>query len=131
MDANLLMSIAQNYDLVVNIVTKLDGECLVRINPEEICEFFGLKPFSYYHVAIDLLGMEKEYFSKRDKIRQGALWAHLVSIGNFSLLTTSTREPFKTELFISKAIEICMTLCSDFGKDEQNFMPIKFMYMMA
>ena len=53
------------------------------------------------------------------------------STRNFALDIASTKEPFKKEFFTSKALEIYMTLCSVFGEDEQSFMPIKFMYVMA
>ena len=78
-----------------------------------------------------MLRLEKEYLSKKDKVRQGALREHLGSIRNFLLVTTSKKEPFKKEFFTSSSMEIYMTMSSIFGEDEQNFMPIKFMYIMT
>lgn len=90
-----------------------------------------MQPLSDYHETIDLLGLEKEYLSKRDMVRKGALRENLASIGKFPLVIASSKVPFKKEFFTSRAIEIYMTLCRVFGEDEQSFMPIKFMYMMT
>lgn len=90
-----------------------------------------MEPLSNYHEIIDLPGMENEYLSKKDQVRQGALRAHLASIRNLTLVTASTKEPFNKDFFTTRAIEIYMTLCRVFGEDEQNFVPIKFMYMMT
>ena len=76
MDSSLLMAIAKIYDPKVSVVIRIDGECLITISPEEIRDFFGLEPLSDYHIPIELQELEKEYLSKKDKIRQGALRAH-------------------------------------------------------
>ena len=52
-------------------------------------------------------------------------------MGNFPVITTSSKEPLKKEYFTSWAIETYMTLCRVFGEDEHNIMPISFMYMIA
>ena len=75
--------------------------------------------------------MEKEYLSKKDQVRQGALREHLDTIANLTFVTPSIKEPFKKDFFTSRAIDICMNLCRVVGEDEQNVMPIKFMYMMT
>ena len=74
--------------------------------------------------------MEKEYLSKKDAIRQGALRAHIGTIGNFPIIITTSREPFKKEYFTTQVVEAYMTLCRVFGEDEHNVMPISFMYMI-
>ena len=56
---------------------------------------------------------------------------HLATIGNLTFVIASIKELFEKEIFTSRAIDIYMTLCRVFGEDEQNFMPIKFMYMMT
>ena len=53
MDSDLLIAISQNYDPVARIVRIIDGECLMKITIEEIHEFFGKEPTTYYHEVID------------------------------------------------------------------------------
>lgn len=131
MDVDLLMTITKSYDPTIKVVRRIDGECLITISPKEIREVFGLGPLSDYHIPIDLKGLEKEYLSRRDMIRQGALRAHIGTIGNFPVIIASSRELFEKEYFTSQAIEIYMTLCRVFGEVEQNIMSISFMYMLA
>lgn len=131
MDFDLLEAITKKYYLEIRVVRRLDGECLVTISPKEIWEVFGLKPLSKYHIPIDLQELEKEYLSKKDKVRQGALRAHIGTIGNFMVITSSTMEYFKKGYFTFQVVEIYMNLCRVFGEDEQNFMPINFMYVIA
>ncbi|MEG7793080.1 hypothetical protein U2520_15210, partial [Listeria monocytogenes] len=47
-----------------------------------------------------------------------------------SVIIASSTEPFKKALFNSRAIEIYRSLCRVFGKDEEEFMPVDFMYMV-
>jgi hypothetical protein len=35
------------------MVKREDGECLIKITPEEIREVFGLEPLTDYHEVID------------------------------------------------------------------------------
>ena len=81
-------------------------------------------------MPIDLQGLEKEYMSNKDAIRQGAIRAHIGTIKKFLVITKSSREPFKKEYFTSRAVEAYMTLCQVFGEDESNVMLISFMYMI-
>ena len=59
MDFDLFMTIAKNYDPIIRVVRKKDGECLITISPEKIQEVFGLEPLLDYHTPIDLQGLEK------------------------------------------------------------------------
>ena len=49
---------------------------------------------------------------------------------DFPVITTTSREPFKKDLFTSWAVEIYITLCRVFGEDEKKVMPISLMYMI-
>lgn len=131
MDVDLLKTIIQNNDLVAIVVRRLDEEYLMSISSKEIQKFFSLEPFLHYHIPIDLLGPKKKYSLKKDKVKQGALRAHLAPIGNLPLVVASKNEPFKKEFFTSISLEIYMTLFRVFSKDEQSFVRVKFMYMMA
>ena len=53
MDLELLTTIAQNYNPIERIVKRVHGECLIRINVEEIKEVFGLEAITDYHEFID------------------------------------------------------------------------------
>ena len=131
MDYDLLEAVAKNYDQALRVVRRTNGEILITISAEEIREVFNLGPITDYHVPIDLKGLENEYMSKRDAIRQGALSAHIGRIGTLPAITASSREPFKRAYFNSRAIEIYRSLCKVFGRDEEEFMPMDFMYMIT
>lgn len=118
MDLYLLTTIVLNYDPLARIVRRVDGECLIKNYVEEIREVFGLEPVIDYHEIIDFRGLEKEYFSRKDQVKQGALRGHLATIGNFIFVRTSTEEPFKKQFFNTRAIDIYMTLSRVFGEDE-------------
>lgn len=110
MDFDLLKAVAKNYDQAVRVVRRVDGVPLLTISPEEIQEVFGLEPLTDYHVPIDLQGLEREYMSKKDAISQGALRAHIGTIGNLPVIIASSREPFKKEYFTSWTVEAYKTL---------------------
>ena len=101
MDYDLLEADAKNYDQAIRVVRRVDGEPLVTITPKEIQEVFGLEPLIDYHLPINLQELEKEYMSKRDVIRWGALRAHIGRIRNFPIIIVASREPFKKEYFTS------------------------------
>ena len=69
-------------------------------------------------MPIKLQALEEEYKAKKDIIRGGALRAHIGTIGTLLVITATSREPFKNDLFTSQAVEISRTLCRVFGEDE-------------
>ena len=115
MDYDLLEAVVKNYDQATRVVRRVDGEILITISPEESREVFRLGPLTRYHVPIDLTDLEKEYMSKKDVVRQGALKAHIGRIGTLLAITPSSREPFKKACFNARAVEIYRTLCRVFG----------------
>ena len=77
MDYDLLEAVEKIYDQATRVVRRVDGEILVTISPEEIRIVFRLEPLTGYHVPINLIDLEKEYMSKKDVVRKGALKAHI------------------------------------------------------
>ena len=61
-------------------------------------------------MPIDLQDLEDEYKAKKDIIRGGALREHIGTIGTFPVITATSREPFKKDLFTSQAMELYRTL---------------------
>ena len=131
MDYDLLEAIAKSYDQATRVVRRADAEILISISPEEIRKVFCLGPLTKYHVPIDLIDLENEYMSKKDVIRHGAPKAHIGRIGALLAITPSSREPFKKVCFNVRVVEIYRTLCKVFGQDEEEFIPISFMYMIT
>lgn len=78
----------------------------MSISAKEIWKVFSLEPLSDYHIPTDLPTLEKEYLSKKDTVRQGAMRTYLASIRNFPFVTASIKETFKKEFFTSRALEI-------------------------
>ena len=48
---------------------------------------------------------------KKDVIKGGVLKAHIGTIGTLPMITTTSREPFKKDLFTSQNVEAYRTLC--------------------
>ena len=131
LDYDLLEVVEKNYDQDIRVVRRTNGEILIAISLEEIKEVFGLGPLTNYHVPIELKGLEKEYMSKKDIVRQGAQKEHIGKIKTLPAITTSSKETFKREYFNTKEMEIYRTLCRVFGEDEEDFMLVSFMYMVT
>ena len=53
MDLDLLTLVSRMHDPVTKCVRGINGDCLIKIMPEEIREVFGMDPFSEYNEAID------------------------------------------------------------------------------
>ena len=83
---------------------------LIRINPKEIREVFCLEPLIDFHVPNNLQDLEDDYNAKKHTIRKGALQEHIGTIGTLQVITTTSREPFKKDLFTSWVVEVYRTL---------------------
>lgn len=131
MDAELLIQIAKCYNPVTKCVKDINGKDLISITDDEIREVFSLNDPSIGLEKIDFTEFTEIYEAQRDYLRAGPLRQFLDEIGSMCVVSSSTPEPFRLDLFSKRLQEVYKSLTLILGHDEETHMPVPYMFMMV